>query len=231
MPTASQENSFGSDAGLLHQIALSLRAVCKDETEARAVASKLAHDRNFLARVVGLANDKPQRKRSLKGLTNSDLLEPVTTISVPAVEAFSTREMLTVGTHEGVKIGWNGKNFKKNFVNLKDTGKNEISVPAQKLRVHRLRQNSVDGPIIAELGGEEKVENYLATMFAMMKKQGTGQTGDLLVNGWANIFYIKDDDDTLWAVRCIWLVSGWYVGARSLSGPNGWSAGDQVFSR
>ncbi len=233
MSTASQENSFGNDAGLLHQIALSLRAICKDETEARAIATKLAHDRKFLGDVIGLANGKPKRKQSFKGLIDSDLLEPIAKVSLPAVEGFSTKDMLTVGTHAGVKIGWNGDNFKKYFVSLNRTGKLEIDVLAQKLRVHKLRKNSLDGPIITQLGGESVVETNLGTMFELMKKQGTGQAGDLLVNGYANIFYIRDDNGTLWAVSCRWFadLGGWYVEASSLTDPREWDAGIQVFSR
>lgn len=175
---------------------------------------------------------KPKRKRLPKGLVDSELLEPITTISVAGVEAFSAREMLTVGTHEDVKIYWNGDNFKKNFVNLNHTGKNEIDVPAQKLRIHQLRKKSLDGPIIAELGGEPVVETNLATMFELMKKQGQGQTGTLLVNGKANIFYIRDDNNILWAVLCYWCAgSGWDVEAIPLSASFVWRAGYQVFSR
>lgn len=178
-----------------------------------------------------LLTAKPKRRRIPKGLVDNDLLEPVKTVSVGAFEAFSTRESFKIGTQEGVKIGWLGDNFKKNFVNLNKTGKNELNVPAQKLRVHKLRKNSVDTPIIAALGGEPIVETNMATMFALMKKQGMGQAGDLLVDGKANIFYIKDDNDVLWAVRCLWRGSGWDVEAPPISRPGAWYAGSQVFSR
>ena len=49
MNTASQESAkFGKDAGLLHQVAISLRAVCNNDEEAREVVSKLAHNRDLL---------------------------------------------------------------------------------------------------------------------------------------------------------------------------------------
>lgn len=161
-------------------------------------------------------------------LIDSALLEPIAMVSYPAVGAFSSKEKLAIGTQDGVVIGWLGDNFKKHFL-----GKNEVGVPAQQLRVHRLRKNSVDGPIIKELGGEEIVETNLATMFEAMKKQCSGQTGDLLVNGYANIFYVRDAAGTLWAVYCDWRSDPryWCVEAYPITYPRGWSAGRQVFSR
>ncbi|HUD20707.1 MAG TPA: hypothetical protein VMQ44_01400 [Candidatus Saccharimonadales bacterium] len=161
-------------------------------------------------------------------MIDSALLEPFTMVSYPAVEAFSAKEKFAIGTQDGVVIGWLGDNFKKHF-----SGKNEIDVPAQQLRVHRLRKNSVDGLIIKELGGEEIVETNLATMFGAMEKQGAGQAGDLLVNGYANIFYIRDDAGTIWAVRCDWCSDCrcWFVEAYPLTGPRDWRADSQVFSR
>ena len=235
MSTASQiqekEKKFGDDAGLLHQVALSLRAVCKDETEARVVVTRLAHDRPFLTKVVTLALGKPKRSRFSKGLVDSDLLEPVTTVSVGAVKAFSAREKFQISTQDGVKIGGLGDNFKKHF--LAGTGKIELDVPAQKLRVHKLRRNLFDRPILVELGGELVVETYLATMFARMKKQGMGQAGVLIVDGKANIFYIKDDKGVLWAVLCRWDADNgaWYVEAYPVTSPYDWGAGSQVLSR
>jgi hypothetical protein len=164
-------------------------------------------------------------------LVDSALLEPVTIVSFPAVEAFSAKEKLAIGTQDGVVIGWHGDNFKKHFLN--GAGKSEIDVPEVQLRVHKLRKGSVDGPIIKELGGEEIVETNLATMFEAMKKQGSGQAGDLLVNGYANIFYVRDDNGTLWAVGCRWYpdLRYWDVEAGPVTGPDGGDAGSRVFSR
>jgi hypothetical protein len=165
-------------------------------------------------------------------LVDSDLLEPIDIVSVTGTEAFGTREKFQIGTPEGVKIYYLGDNFKKHFLNANGTGKNELDVPDQNLRVHRLRKNSVDSPILKELGGEEVVETNLAIMFELMKKQGQGQAGVLLVDGKANIFYIRDDAGTVWAVSCRWRAGGgWRVGASAISGPLGWYAGLRVFSR
>jgi hypothetical protein len=154
------------------------------------------------------------------------LLELVTTVQTAAVEAFSAKEKLAIGTQDGVKIVWHGDNFKTHFL-----GKCELDVPARDLRVHKLRKKSLDAPIIAELGGQELVETHLATMFEMLKKQVQGQKGDLLVNGYANIFYIKDDVGVLWAVGADWGGGGWSLDADSVTYPYAWSADGQVVSR
>lgn len=154
------------------------------------------------------------------------LLELVTTTQTPAVEAFNAKEKLAIGTQDGVKIVWHGDNFKMHFL-----GKCELDVPAQELRVHKLLEKSLDAPIIAELGGEKLVETSLATMFEMLKKQGQGQKGSLLTNGYANIFYIKDDAGTLWAVYARWYGGGWDLFALSVTDPDSWPRVSQVVSR
>lgn len=165
--------------------------------------------------------------------TASDLLELVTTVSLPAIEAFSAKNSFRKDGQapRGVRIGWLGDNFTRAF--LSGTGKNEIDVPAADFRVQRLRRNSVDPPIIKELGGEEVVETSLAHVFELMAGQPTGQSGTLLTNGYANIFYVRDSAGTLWAVSCRWYASyqGWSVEAFPVLRPFDWGAGRRVVSR
>ena len=128
-------------------------------------------------------------------------------------------------------IGYISPNVEDNF--LADGGKVETSIFDSKLRPYRLRKDSVDGPIIADLGGVEAAETTVAEMIALMKAQGRGQQGILLTNGYANIFYIKDTKGVLWAVCCDWHSDGrcWLVSAGPIAGPGTWSAGFRVFSR
>ena len=156
----------------------------------------------------------------------SALLQLVTTAQTPAVEAFSAKEKFAIGTQDGVKIAWHGDNFKMHFL-----GKCELDVPARDLRVHKLLKKSLDAPIIAELGGEELAETSLATMFEVLKKQGLGQRGTLLTDGYANIFYIEDDTGTLWAVYALWDDDGWRLFADSVTNPLSWNQVFQVVSR
>lgn len=76
-----------------------------------------------------------------------------------------------------------GENFTKWF-----GGKVEENIPAATLSSHRLSQNSVDGPIKAELG--ENHETFLCWLFEKIEVQANGREGELLVDGRANIFYV-----------------------------------------
>jgi hypothetical protein len=157
------------------------------------------------------------------------LLTTVGTVSVATTDkTFVAKEKFVI-SHKAdakVKIFYLGNNFKSWFL-----GKVEQPIVGSDLRVHRLVKNSVDTPIITELGGEAKVETTLTEMFSLMEKQGDGQAGDLLTNSYANIFYIRDVEGVLRAVGCYWSDDSWRVDALPLDRPSEWSVGSQVFSR
>jgi hypothetical protein len=157
------------------------------------------------------------------------LLEFIGTVEIPATtEKFVARDKFVkdTGRKVKVKISYIGGDFVENFL-----GKVEKPFTGSTLRYGRLREPSVDGPIIAELGGEQKAETTLAEMFALIKRQGNGQSGLLLTNGYANILYIRDINGVLWAVDCSWYAYGWGVDAYSVEYPSSWHDGFRVFSR
>ena len=160
------------------------------------------------------------------------LLEPIGTIAIPATTTkFVAKNKFVRDTSRQakVKISHQGYNFTSWFLN--GDGKTEDPISEQALRYAKLCKASTDGPIIAELGGEEKSETTLSEMFALMEKQGNGEDGVLLTNGYWNIFYIKDANNVLRLVSVRWGGGGWRVYADSVENPNGWVAGNQVFSR
>ena len=161
------------------------------------------------------------------------LLEPVTVVSVPALTAFDVAVHFVVTPQNKRKdaevlIGWMNDNAQR-LVGARTTPEPEIAETT--LRVHTLRKASVDGPILAELG--DQATTTWAQMYEMMRRQGRGQEGDLLVNGWANIFYIPDIEGQLWAVSCYWISDDrcWRVYAYPVAGPYAWYADSQVVSR
>ncbi|MEK7116896.1 MAG: hypothetical protein AAB837_01915 [Patescibacteria group bacterium] len=157
------------------------------------------------------------------------LLESVGTIAVPATtKQFQARANFLLKQDGGI-CSYFGDNFKSWF--LEGDGKTEEPIGEQTLCYAKLRKASVDGPIIAELGGKSKAETALTHMFGLMKKQKSGQDGVLLVNGYANIFYVMDAFGALRAVVCYWFVGGWYVDANEVSSPFAWNVGNHVFSR
>ena len=160
------------------------------------------------------------------------ILELISTIKVNATTSkFVAKEKFVrdTGRKAKVKISYLGDNFTSWFLN--GDGKIEDPISEQTLCCHKLREFSVDGPIITELGGEAKAETTLSEMFSLMEEQGKGEDGVLLNNGYANIFYVKDRSGVLRAVHVYWDVDGWDVSARSVERPFRWHDGRQVFSR
>ena len=139
------------------------------------------------------------------------------------VSSVSAREKFVVADHfkkGNAGIYYLGDNFKKWF-----GSKVEENVPAATLSSHQLTQNSVDGPIKAELG--EGHETFLTWLFQMIEAQADGCEGELLVNGYMNIFYI---DGRVVCAR--WDAGyGWHVNAYEVSYPYAWRDGFRVFSR
>jgi hypothetical protein len=162
----------------------------------------------------------------------TDLLELVSTIVVNATTGklvAKEKFVRDTGHKAKVKISYLGDNFTAWFLSGK--GKTEAPISEQTLRYHKLRKASVDTPIIAELGGEAKAETTLSEMFSLMETQGKGEDGVLLNNGYANIFYIKDQNGVLRTVIVLRRDDGWRVGANSVEDPFRWGDGCQVFSR
>lgn len=160
------------------------------------------------------------------------ILELVSTIVVNATTGklvAKEKFVRDTGRKAKVKISYLGDNFTSWFLSGK--GKTEDLISEQTLRYHKLRQSSVDGPIIAKLGGAEKSETTLFEMFSLMEKQGKGEDGVLLNNGYANIFYIKDSAGVLRAVSVYWDGDGWHVDASSVELPYRWNSDSRVFSR
>ncbi len=160
------------------------------------------------------------------------ILELVSTVVVLATTSkFVAKDKFAVSTkrNDPVKILEVCDNFTNWF--LSGDGKTEDPISEQTLRYHKLRKSSVNGPIITELGGEEKSETTLTEMFSMMEKQKNGEYGVLLNNGYANIFYIRDQKGVLRVVRVRCCDDGWGVYASSVEGPVWWGDFDRVFSR
>ncbi|MDP2877452.1 MAG: hypothetical protein Q8O00_14795, partial [Holophaga sp.] len=125
----------------------------------------------------------------------------------------------------GVNMVNHGDNFKTWY-----TGKVEEEAPEGMLIPLTLIQAAYDREIIADLGGEEEAEVTLTEIWRLMERQASGEKGDLLTNGWVNIFYVKDKDGVLRAVGVGWGGGGWGVRADALDDGQ-WRDGGQVFSR
>jgi len=171
-------------------------------------------------------------KALLKGkveIVKDSLLDFVgTTTTSATTEKFVAKDFFTTDNKE-VKI----YNIYSNFTNwfLADDGKIENPIKEQVLRYGNLTKGSIDRSIIEELGGEAKVDTTLQELADQIKKHANGEENGLLTSGYSNIFYIKDTEGVLRAVRVYWLDAGWYVRAFSVEDSAGWGAGRRVFVR
>ena len=155
------------------------------------------------------------------------LLKLVTTVPVAAIESFDAAKDFKVETKKAAVRIWDlGNNFKAHFGR-----KVEDACEAAEIKVHKLTESSLDAPIITELA--DKCEIVLGQFFALLSKQGKGEKGSLLTNGYANIAYIRDNKGILWAVNAHWRAAhgGWRVVAGSVESPDWWYVGSQVLSR
>lgn len=163
------------------------------------------------------------------GRDHPSLLEPTGDIRLEATNGdFCVEMFFKLNKEENglPKISSIGDNFTTWFGR-----KVQKPIKAGTLCYHKLRESSVDGPIITALGGEAKAETTLSEMFSLMEKQKNGEDGCLLNNGYANIFHIKDQNGVLRAVSVYWDDDGWDVRAYSVDDPDRWGGGCQVFSR
>lgn len=161
------------------------------------------------------------QERLLKALTPT-LLDPVGTVNVPATGQFVVRNMFARNTVANIR--YIGYNFLAWFA-----PKVEEPIAGATLRYATLLEYSLDGPIMDELGDSK--ETTLAQIYALIEHQKDGKSGELLTNGYANIFYVHDAAGVLRAVFVRWFGGGWYVYAFSVSDPDGWFHGGRVFSR
>ncbi|MDO8183631.1 MAG: hypothetical protein Q7T49_01415 [bacterium] len=93
------------------------------------------------------------------------LLEFVGTVTISATTGyFIAKEKFKLKKDGGI-CSYLGDNFKAWFGD-----KVEDPITKQTLRHAKLRQASVDSPIIAELGGEVKAETTLSELFSLMEK-------------------------------------------------------------
>ncbi len=184
--------------------------------------NKIGGEDAFMRLLAGELNIVPAKPSDPK-----KLLERVTTTSVAAIESFKSADSFTVDTKKAsTRIYYLGDNFKKHFGR-----KEEGATESIEIKVHKLLEASLDALIITELA--DKCEITLGQFFYLLSKQGKGESGLLLTNGWANIAYIRDDEGVLWAVSAYWDAGrgGWYVVAGSVGRPHRWNGGRQVLSR
>ncbi|MDP1706695.1 MAG: hypothetical protein Q8L36_02640 [bacterium] len=165
-------------------------------------------------------------------ILESPLLAAVTTLTIPALPKFDANKFFTSGVfrrkQSKVKFWGFGDNFKSKFFNKVEGPTAEL-----KIQMAKLNRSSKDSPIIKALGNDKaKIKLTLGQFAWLLEQQPDGKSGTLLINGWWNIFYIEDDEGTLWAVCADWYAGyGWHVAADAFGNPSEWDGDYLVFSQ
>lgn len=151
------------------------------------------------------------------------VLEALEDVVVPADTApFIIKDQFKKGGALRISMVW--EEFRRRYF-----GKVEQPGQPIRLRKYRLLSFAPDGPIIAELGGEDKVQSTVAAAYALMRKQPNGEAGFLQTNGFANIFYVKDKEGVLCAIRTGWASDGWVIDAIPVADPLAWNGKHEIF--
>ena len=145
-------------------------------------------------------------------LVHDNLLEEAVTVSEPASILFEPVAMIDVGeiasfapqgkfrersVTDGVKIAEISSDFKRNFLVITQT-----HIAPTTIRIQKLKKQCADREIMERLGAA--CEIMLAHVWELLKAQGAGQPGPLLVNSCKNIAYIRDKKGCLQSVFAKW---------------------------
>ena len=142
------------------------------------------------------------------------ILTLIHTITIPAQSAVTTSKEYF--EEAGVKLM--GSNFEAQFYGLEVETTNEVE-----LAVRKLEQDSLDAPILTELGDKSEISVSQFRTFLATNRES---------KEWF-IFYLRGKDGNLWAVGARWYSArrGWDVRAYSVGYSYGWYAGCRVVSR
>jgi hypothetical protein len=172
-------------------------------------------------------------------------MQPLTTVSVPAVDRFVAADHFRVGNDDPSEPGFNSErpmislldeDFERVFV-----GKVETKVPATTLNVHRVAMIGKGDIFLAELG--ERAETNLAHVWELLTRQPSSSYKGALYSERQslplirNVFFVRGTDGNLWAIEMYWSEVylpqkdhlGWVISAEPTKQP--WDNDSRIFSR
>jgi hypothetical protein len=104
-----------------------------------------------------------------------------------------------------------------------------------KLKSLTLSKNMSDSEIMSEIGESNifSISEALAILKILPERQPDGEEGDLLNNGYANVIYIRIDENTIVAAFVRWLSVNrrWRLNAFSFGDGYQWRGGSCVIVR
>ena len=203
------------------------------------ITSKYGHlNRNWFDAVINKMGGEEGANAFLRGefiltpvakAVASAILIMVGTITISATnENFVAEDKFVKNINDSskVKIYDVSSNFEGWFIK-----KVEVPFVGGELKYQKLSKGMKDLDIVTEIGGEQKAETSLTEVYSLMEKQPNGESGALLTDGYANIFYCREVKGVLCTVDVYWCGDGWVVYSDSVGRPSEWPGGNQVFSR
>lgn len=181
------------------------------------------HENELKIAVTHLLKNRPKE--------DANPLEPVETIRVFTDSNFCINDSFLISEKPPIQIGWIGEKFQREF--LSNTQNKNYETGITTLKIYDLTQKVTDKTIVEQLGGEEKAETSLSQMWSLLKAQGMGQDGPLLINGNSNIFYIKGQNNVLWSISCFWheSIGPWRIEASLFSNLSVWKPNRRVIAK
>jgi hypothetical protein len=136
-------------------------------------------------------------------------------------------------TFSGVKaknpprVRYYGENLKIWFAGVEEEESSEKPITFSH---QQLLRSSVDGPIIAELGGARKARITFTRVLLFIQAQEKGEHHQLLADGQANVFYVPDANGLLRTVLVLKTGGEWHMIAHEIEYKVAHDRGDRVFS-
>lgn len=153
------------------------------------------------------------------------LLQKIAQAEVEGADSFTPAAKFRAGRKEHLQIARVSRNC-SNFVKVFGT---EKRLPGARLVVNQLLRNSLNGPILAELGAAAETGPYF--FFELLKRQGSGETGVLLADGGRNAAYVAHPHGTTWFLSAAWKARrGWLLDAGSAGSFHRWLQGELIIS-
>lgn len=145
----------------------------------------------------------------------------------PETDGFSVMEkFLTYSSgRNNVRVHQTNDNFIKWFL------RKDERFSGGDLYRYKLSKDSDGISILKDLGGAEKAEISLVEICILMEMQAVNFDKSLMINGFSNLFHVRDIEGILRTVEISRFNDGWYVNAYPIEDSCKWYAGRQVFSR
>lgn len=155
---------------------------------------------------------KQFKKFLRKEATWSQLKCILSCFQAPANTGFVASTVFNKGKKTGIKI----KEI-NDFFRLKFRGKVEKPFPGSMIYFDDFEPNDLElcttDEIFVMIGGEKRVETSLFEIFCLMEAHAANGVKHLLVNGHANIFFVRDFTGEFRTIFLEWEGEGWKIEA------------------